>query len=167
MICAGCGYFFMNKELEKLFKEDQDDRRAVGLNGDFSAFKKRDAKRKNRVKELLDEGAATTGKDFYIVAMIFHYGQSLADYKAALKFAQESNKKGYQKAKWLCAGAFDRLLLKRGKKQKFGTQFIRKNSRSKWVLAPIEKGMTDEERARFNVPPLAKLKAQIELMNQK
>lgn len=169
IIATQCGVwlFFMNKGLEKLFKEDQDDRMAFGADGDFTIIEKRDIERKNIVKKLLKEGSVITGRDFYIAAMIFHHGQSLVDYKTALKLAEESNKKGYQKAKWLCAGVTDRLLLKQGKKQKFGTQFIRKNSRSKWVLASIEKGMTDEERARFNVPSLAKLKAQVDLMNQK
>ena len=163
----GVAIFFMNKILEKLFKEDQNDRMTLGADGDFAMIEKRDIERKNIVKRLLREGAVITGRDFYIAAMIFHHGQSLADYKTALKLAKESNKKGYQKAKWLCAGVTDRLLMKQGKKQKFGTQFIRKNPRSKWVLAPIEKGMTDEERKQFNVPPLAELKAQIEEMNKK
>ena len=157
----------MNKYLEKLLKQDQADRMAPESDSDFSIIEKRDIERKNIVKRLLNEGLVTTGRDLYIAAMIFHHGQLLADYKTALKLAQKSNEKGYQKAKWLCAGATDRLLMKQGKSQKYGTQFTRKNKKSKWVLAPIEPGMTDEERARFNVPPLVKLKAQIELMNQK
>ncbi len=157
----------MNKQLEKIFKADQDDRMAISPNGDFSVIEKRDIERKKNVKKLLNEGVIVTGRHLYIAAMIFHHGKSEADYKVAMRLAEESIGKRYQKAKWLCAGATDRLLMKQGKSQKYGTQFIRKNPKSKWVLAPIEKGMTDEERARFNVPPLAELKEQIERMNQK
>ncbi|OGM95002.1 hypothetical protein A2524_02835 [Candidatus Wolfebacteria bacterium RIFOXYD12_FULL_48_21] len=156
----------MNKDLEKLFKEDQADRMAIGSSGDFSVVEKKDVERKNTIKRMLKEGTVITGKDFYIAAMIFHHGQLLADYKTAIKLSEQSIKKGYQKAKWLHAAGTDRLLIKQGKKQKFGTQFFKKSAKSKWALAPIKKGMTDEERARFNVPPLAELKAQVERMNK-
>ena len=168
IIATQCGVwlFFMNKDLGKLLKEDQADRIAGGVNGDFSAFKKKDANRKKIVKQMLSNGVVVTGKDLYAAAMIFHHGQSLSDYKTAIKLSEQSIEKGYQKAPWLYAAATDRLLLKQGKKQKFGTQFFKKSPKSKWELSPIEKMTTDEERARFSVPPLAKLKEQINTMNK-
>ena len=78
----------MNKDLEKLLKQDQADRMTPESDSDFSIIEKRDVERKNTVKRMLKEKLVITGRDLYIAAMIFHHGQLLADYKTAIKLSE-------------------------------------------------------------------------------
>ena len=60
---------------------------------------------------------------------------------------------GSNVTKWLYAATLDRYLLSQGKKQKFGSQFIQKDDT--WELAPLDNSITDEERAKYYVPPIS------------
>lgn len=60
------------------------------------------------------------------------------------------------RAKWLAAASKDRSLMWQGKPQLYGTQFKRVDNR--WVLWEVDPTVTDEERAKWNVPPLAEQK---------
>jgi hypothetical protein len=51
-----------------------------------------------------------------------------------------------------------------GKPQRYGTQFKR-DPGGPWYLYPVDPAVTDEERARWNVPPLAELKKRAEALN--
>lgn len=146
----------MNKELEKIFKEDQCDR--LDPNISLSVVIRRDKDRLKKVKQLINNKKIITKKDYYNIAMIFHHSQNITYIKKANMFALKSAKMGYKKAKWLCAATLDRLLMTQGKKQKFGTQFIKKSLSEKWSLYPVDLKTTDEERALYNVLPLEKTK---------
>jgi hypothetical protein len=50
-----------------------------------------------------------------------------------------------------------------GKPQRYGTQYRRVNGR--WELYQVESGVSDEERARWNVPPLDCSRRQVDRMN--
>lgn len=49
------------------------------------------------------------------------------------------------------------LLMKSGEPQRYGTQLVFRDGRS--VLHEVDPAVTDEERARWNVPPLAQARA--------
>ena len=59
------------------------------------------------------------------------------------------------------------LLIKRGKRQKFGTQYRKKDPQSKWKILPVDSRTTDEERKIYNIAPLKELMKNIEKLNNK
>lgn len=66
-------------------------------------------------------------------------------------------------AKWLAAAAKDRWLMWQNKPQLYGTQFKKVDGR--WILWEVDPTVTDEERARWNVPPLEEAKKKAEALN--
>jgi len=157
----------MNKQLEKIFKEDQLDRKNPLFNTKPSLFKKRDSQRRKLVKQMMNKGKIKTGKDYYIAALIFHHGPCIAHAKKAIFYAEKSISIGYRKAKWLYAASVDRFLTKQNKKQKFGTQFFKKTPNGDWILLPVDSKTTDKERAKFDVPTLKQMEKFVEKLNKK
>jgi len=144
-----------NKMIYKIFLEDQRDRSAVKLRAyykknDWEKLIERDKKRQRAILQILrNKNLALAGEDYFRAGIIFQHGTTLADFKRAISLAKKGAKMGSEKAKWLFAAATDRLLLRQGKKQKFGTQYQKKNN--KWQLSPVDKRTTDKERAKYNV----------------
>lgn len=66
-------------------------------------------------------------------------------------------------ARWLAAASKDRELMNQGKAQLYGTQFTMEGER--WVLYQVDASVTDEEREKWNVPPLEAAKRKAEAMN--
>ncbi len=155
----------MNTNIAKIYKEDQLDRKSTSPNN-FGEIIKRDAIRKKITSRLLKNGEIKTGKEFYLAAIIFQHGQKLSDYRQAVKLARQAYERGYKKGRYLEALATDRLLVVSGKKQKFGTQFFQKNSRSKYILCPVDPKTTDADRKKYGLPPLYKLVKQVDLLNK-
>lgn len=153
-------------ELERLYKEDQADREA-GPNAaiDWQAVSKRDAERRARVREIVDAGGAATSMDYYHAAMVYQHGSEVPEYdeahRLALKAVELDPENG--KAKWLAAAAKDRSLMWQGKPQLYGTQFRKVDDR--WILWEVDPTITDEERAKWNVPPLAEQRKKLETLN--
>jgi hypothetical protein len=52
-----------------------------------------------------------------------------------------------------------------GKPQLYGTQFQRVNGTGPWILWDVDPAVTDEERAKWDVPPLARAKARVVALN--
>jgi len=67
-------------------------------------------------------------------------------------------------ARWLAAASKDRLLMRQGKPQLYATQYTKVDG--KWVLYQVDPSVTDEERAKWDCPPLAAAKKQEEAMNR-
>jgi len=142
-----------HKELEKLYKQDQADRKNKDLLEDFEKMSKRDQERRKKADKIIKRADTKTARDLYIMAMLYQHGPSIADSKKAIQFAKKSMGMGSNDAKWLFAAATDRLLVKQGRKQKFGTQFFRDSKTGKVSVRPINKRTTDKMRKEFNVPP--------------
>jgi hypothetical protein len=125
----------------------------------------RDAKRRERVRQILDSGGAKVSADYFHAAMVFQHGEKVSDYQLshnlALKAADldPTNKL----ARWLAAASKDRELMNLGKPQLYGTQFRIENGR--WVLYQVDPSVTDEERAKWNVPPLEQANKRAQAMN--
>jgi len=153
----------INEELLTMYEEDQGDRSGTI---DWSLVNPRDEKRRQRVKELLAAGEVKAAEDHYHAAMVLQHGRTPEDYKLAhelaLKAAEMDPEHGA--ARWLAAAAKDRYLQNIGEPQIYGTQFRKVDG--KWTLDPIdETAVTDEERAKWGVPPLATAKKRAEAMN--
>ena len=66
------------------------------------------------------------------------------------------------------AAAWDRYQMRLGKPQWYGTQFVRDDMDmdSPWRLYEVDTtAVTDADRRRLNVPPLADARARVETMN--
>ncbi|HYO15248.1 MAG TPA: hypothetical protein VE685_18785 [Thermoanaerobaculia bacterium] len=155
-----------NAELERLYTEDQADR-AQGPNAkiDWEAVSKRDEERRKRVLEILEAGGAKTAADYHHAAMVFQHGDTLDDYDRAHKLAAKAAELDpeHPGAKWLAAAAKDRWLMNQGKPQLYGTQF--KMVDGKWVLWDVDPSVTDEERAKWDCPPLEVARKRAEELN--
>ena len=104
---------------------------------------------------MCDKGVLSTGQDYHCAALILQHGETTVDYKKAHEFAAKAVNLGDESAKWLYAATIDRWLLSQEKLQLYGTQFkILENGDVE--LYPVDPKVTDEERAEWDVPPLAK-----------
>jgi hypothetical protein len=155
----------VNAELMRLFEEDQADRRGGFDSIDWSVVSKRDEEREKRVDEILAAGGAKVSDDYYHAAMVYQHGttprQAARAHELALKAVELDPNN--DKARWLAAASEDRRLMYEKKPQRYGTQYTRKDG--VWVLWDVEPSVTDEERARWNVPPLAEAMERAKRMN--
>jgi len=157
-----------NTELEELFIGDQEARLNNGADVDWSELEKEDQTRRERVLELLQNQEIKTAKDYYHAAMIFQHGTRVADSRLAYSLAWISVTLDPldDKARWLSAAAWDRMMMKQEQPQWYGTQFTRKNETRNWELYDMAKdAVTDEEREAMNVPPLSEAMEQLKQNN--
>lgn len=146
-----------NCELRRIFEEDQADREGPM----HPQIAQRDAARLVRVQQLLDEGAVRTAEDHLCAAFVFQHGDQLEHYWQAHELALAAVDLGHgPPARWLAAAAYDRWLMRQRLPQKFGTQYWGQGGR--YVLYEVDPATTDEERARWDVPPLAEAIARAE-----
>jgi hypothetical protein len=158
----------MNKELQALFEQDQADRRAFDQLGQeqIQQMHQRDRTRRHRVEELIRSEALQAPEDFFHAAMVFQHGETLEDYWQAHELAGRGAELGHPDCRWLSAAAYDRWLMKPGKPQKYGTQYTARNNEA-YRLWDVDPTTADEERAAWNVPPLAEALRQAEELNQR
>ncbi len=157
--------FNFNPKIKRLFVSDQKDRKNLRFDKkNLVALRAKDDARKMALEKILREEKKFTAKNLYMIAMLYQHGANVSDYKKARSFAKRSAGKGFEKAKWLYAAATDRLFVNQGKKQKYGTQYQKKNN--KWILYPVNNLVTDKEREKYNVPPLKKALAELKKLNR-
>ena len=154
------------KTLLGLYEEDQADRRDMAFLQDFGLMAKRDVARLKLAEAIVAKRKQFSDEEYYLLAMLYQHGPTISHSRLAVRYARHACEMRYEKAKWLYAAAMDRLLSKQGKPQLYGTQFIKKNTKSKWKLHLVDPTITDEERAKWNVPPIAEAKARVKRMNE-
>lgn len=140
-----------------LYVEDAEDRKHTDWNNkrEVKKLMQRDRERKEKAKKLIKRGELVSGLDYHRASLIFQHGETMEDYKLARELAGKAVDLGDKTAKWIYAATFDRWLLSQGKSQKYGTQF-KQNENREWEIAlPIDPTITDEERAKYGVPPLS------------
>jgi len=152
-----------NAELTRLHDEDQADRSGDMAKIDWAVVAPRDAARRARVTQILAEGGARTA-DFH-AAMVFQHGETDEEiakaHELSLKAAEMDAE--HPVAPWLAAASKDCLLMRQGKPQLYGTQLEKVDG--KWVLYKVDPSVIDEERAKWDCPPLAVAKKQAEARN--
>lgn len=161
---------YIQKQIGKIFDADWKDRssgrsRKYSDERRFEIIRKHDSQRRNVLEKALNKNPKLRGIDYFRAAMIFQHGQNLESIRKARYFAKKSFLFGYETGKWLYAAATDRLLMMQNKKQKFGTQFRKRNG--VWELHPIRKATTDRDRKRYSVLPLHKIKLVLSSLNGK
>lgn len=113
-----------------------------------------DARRRQRVKQLIANQALSTGPDFHRAAMILQHGSGAADFLLAHDLAVIALVKGDLGARWLAAATLDRYLRAIGMAQRFGTQSVGYPGKP-LQLEPVDPGVPDFLRRQLHVPPLA------------
>jgi len=157
-----------NKELARLYKEDQADRTPPPSRPiDWSAVLPRDRAREARVKELYRSDALQTGADYYHAAMVLQHAPAPEDYLLAHEFCIVAVSKGEKRALWLAAATEDRFLMGLGRPQRFGTQYQSEDAAKPVRLYRVDEGMTDGLRRTFGVPTLAEAAAREKAMNER
>jgi hypothetical protein len=144
-------------KLREMFNDDQQDRveleRASFKN--WPRVEARDITRRKNVLAMLGKEEILSGTEMYLAAFIFQHGACSEDYLLSNELANAAINRGSRDAKWLYAASMDRYLISKHQPQKFGTQFRMQNG--KLELLPFDTSTTDEERRKYNVPPLAEI----------
>jgi hypothetical protein len=144
--------------LRALYDDDLREHEAVPPVGTpaYLALRDRDrarrAEARTSLQELKSAGTAVSA-DLYHAAWLLNHGDTAGDACEASELAREAALNGYAPARWLAAAAYDRWCMYSGKPQKFGTQFVPDGKR--YRLWDVEGDTSDEERAQWDVPPLA------------
>lgn len=162
----------MNQELRDMFLADQAERENHPAydTPEYWALRERDARRSQRVNELLAEGHVTASDDYFYAALICQHGETLEEIWQAHELVQRAAEMGAtaslgaKDSLWLAAAAFDRWLMYQGKPQKYGTQFVPDGKRMR--LWDVDPATTDAERAANHIPSLREQLRQAEIASK-
>jgi hypothetical protein len=126
---------------------------------DSDTLFKNDEKRRTEVNRMLERWLVRTAHDYHCAALIFHHGHTIDDYRLATSLAWigmtiEPANKDYA---YLTASTWDRFMKEQCKPQWYGTKCRHESGPSgKDELYPVnETAVTDQDRARFDLKPLA------------
>lgn len=153
-----------NPRLVAIYAEDQSDR--VDWNNHKITAERlleKDEQRRADVLALLTAGQLRTGHDFFSAAVVFHHGQTLDHYRMATSLAwlgmtlDPSNKDHL----YMVASSWDRFMLKQNRPQWYGTKCVYESGRPTALYPADEAAVTDEDRARFDLKPLAVMRSQL------
>jgi hypothetical protein len=86
---------------------------------------------------------------------VLEHGTSLEDFANARRYAVIAAKLGDRRGVRLAARAWDRWLVRAGYPQHFGT--LARCDEDGCALHPVDPETTDDERARWDLPPLREL----------
>jgi hypothetical protein len=139
-----------NKELERLFKEDQSDPRPLGTPEQAAQTMARAAERRRQAAAILAADGAKTAADYYNVALLYQHSESPDDLLMAHVLSTIAGYKGDYRGRWLSAASLDKYLHRTDQLQVFGTQYFVAGDRR---LNP--KLLGDALRREFCVPSLA------------
>lgn len=157
-----------NPLLRRLFDEDQGDRTTATIDAETV---KRDARRREQVLRELRSGRLRTANDYYHAAMVFQHGESADEIRLAFSLAWTSaqmDEKKKDRALWLSAAAWDRIMMRLQKPQWYGTQYVADDANSGYRLYKIDgDAVTDRERIRLGVPVLSEAKKRAEFLNER
>lgn len=126
----------------------------------YDQMRARDGTRRALVHSLLTTGVLQSAEDFYGAARLFQHSDDPAEFEQAHQLALKAAELGHPDARWLAAAALDRWLVVQGQPQRYGTQYLSDGVRQR--LMDVDPATTDEERARWNVPPLAEQRRKAE-----
>jgi hypothetical protein len=150
-----------NEEIQKLRDADQSVREGKI---DWDKLRKahdQDIAHQMRVKEMLQQGIPRTANDYEAMSLIMQHSDEFTGYRLACELMLASILLG-QKDTSLAVMTYDRMLLSKGHRQRFGTQGWSSG------IAPMEStGINDRMRALFHQPKLADLKAREQEMLKK
>jgi hypothetical protein len=107
----------------------------------------------------VEQGQVRTANDYFHAAMLLQHGEELEHWQQARELALKAAEMGHPRARYLAAAALDRRLMRQGMPQKYGTNTW--PDKDGWRVWDYDPTTTDEERAEWDVPPLAELLARV------
>jgi hypothetical protein len=113
-----------NPEMAAIYQADQADRGGGGAAVDWSQVAPRDRARRARTLELVAAGALASADDYRHAAFVLQHGSEANDYLLAHSFAIIAAARGRADAAWIAAASLDRYLMKIGRPQIYGTQYV-------------------------------------------
>ena len=166
---ADCSGLEDNSELAEIYTLDQADRQSSWEETDWELVNKRDKERQDRTLFLLRQGHIRTSRDYLHAAYVFQHGWTVEDARLALSLAwlSASIDPENEEAKWLTAGAWDRLMMRHDQPQWYATQFERNPGETDWRLYKIqENAVTDEQRKALGAPSIKEAMDELKKMNE-
>lgn len=162
------------EEIRLLYEADQADRAKISSPGsgtgqmqEMIKISQRDAERRKRTQELLNDGQLRSADDYYCAAMVLQHGDKPDDFLLSHILATASLKLGREKSAWLVAASLDRYLMKIEQPQIFGSQFNNPHPAdpAKWTNEPFnEKLVSESLRKIYYQPTLQEIKNRLELL---
>src|SRR6476661_6885838 len=165
-LCVAAHSSAQNAELKKLAQQDE----AVRMLPPEEASKVdwHDDDHVQLVLEFLAKGTVQTPEDKFYAALILDHtpltscdgrivAKSPYNFLLAHYLAKQSFDAGYKSARILVAQTMDRYLSYTVGHQKYGTNRVYDQTTGKEELVPIDRSVSDSERAKYGVPPLAEL----------
>lgn len=149
-----------NPRMWEIFLEGQDARTRDDMDPD--AVRERDRAHRAEVLAMLRADALRTSVDYFNAGIVFQHGDTMDDYRLAMALAQMAVAldPDNRPARWLTAAAWDRLLMRRGLPQWYGTQYHKPDPDGPLQLYPVdETAVDDEERVRLGIPTLEEARA--------
>jgi hypothetical protein len=144
-------------DLERLLRDDEaEDRAVVAGSPEYAALRSRDAARRERVAALLSEGRQLSADACFAAAWILNHGDTAEEARQAHELARQAARGGRRDARWLAAAALDRSLMYAGRPQHYGTNMVPDGVG--YRLWDVDDKTTDDERAAWDVPPLAEMR---------
>lgn len=122
--------------------------------------------RVDHVFEMIDRGELTTGLDHFYASVILVETDDEKTLLTALGEALRATELKEDRAFRVAAEATDKVRVKRGVPQKYGTQYMYEPVLKAWRLYPVDPATSDVERKAFGVEPLAELQAKEAVLNQ-
>lgn len=153
-----------NPRLVAMYAEDQSDRIDWRKQKITSArLLERDEQRRTEVLALLAAGQLRTGHDFFCAAVVFHHGQTVEHYRLATSLAWigmtlDPENKDHR---YIVASSWDRFMIKQNRPQWYGTKCVYEAGRPTALHPVDETAVTDEDRARFDLKPLAVMRSHL------
>lgn len=126
------------------------------------------ARQKNRiatVNAMLDAREVASASDHLHAAVILVETSDERDLERARDVARKAAELGEPRGFRVAAEAIDRLAVKRGEPQKYGTQYVYEEVLSAWRLYPCDPATTDEERIAMGVGSMADILAREKQLN--
>lgn len=156
----------MNNDLAFLYEGDKQERmdQPKANTAEYKSMRARDQERREGVMEILVANELQTPEDYYHAAHIMNHGDTPEDAENAHRLALRSSELGYRAARWLAAASYDRWQMYQGKPQKYGTNYVYDGRGDR--LWDVDPNTTDEERAEWDVPPLAEQLRKAQEANQ-
>ncbi len=163
-----------NAALAALHAADQEERKALfqkpaaERQAAMAQMARHDAERLREVRRMLRNGEVRTAADHWRAAFVYQHGDADDDIRLAFSLGMIAatlapERKDYR---WIAAAAWDRLLVRRGQPQWYGTQFAMDAATGRQIQSPIAEGaVSDADRQAFNVPTLAESARMLEQIN--
>ncbi|MBK7643067.1 MAG: hypothetical protein IPJ19_08445 [Planctomycetes bacterium] len=157
-----------SRSLRGLAQDQHDDvMRAPRDSEDAKSIEARSVARAEKVRKLLTDQQECSAADHYNAALVLVQCTREEDLELAHEQALAAAEHGEPRGFRVAAEALDKLMVKRGMLQKYGTQFVWEPVLRAWQLYPVDPGTSDEERQVMGVPPLAEIQKQEAELNRR